>query len=98
MTQLKHVGISANRIPREPIEGAFAEAWAERASDTLGYLLYGQDKRNHAVTQREAEIAATLMQWLGSSVGQGFLLDIEERKLYLEREVQTSWNWGSLAR
>lgn len=39
----------------------------------LGYLLYGQDTSNHAVTRVDATNAATIIQWLGSPVGQKFV-------------------------
>lgn len=74
-----HHGLSRNRLPREPLEQAFADQWEVIAKDHLGHLLYGQDKRFHEVTQRDATIAATIMQWLGSPVGQGFLDDVKAR-------------------
>jgi hypothetical protein len=75
----KHEGVSSNRTPREPKEKAFADVWAEQAPTTLPYLLYGQDRRNHALSQKDATVAATVIQWLGSNVGQSFLEDVKER-------------------
>jgi len=74
---IEHVGLCSYRLPSNPAEAAFAEAWARRAEMTLGYLLHGQEKSEHyKLTQQEATVAATVIQWLGSPVGQGFLEDV----------------------
>lgn len=78
MQGIKHVGLCANRISRENNERLFAEAWAKEAPRTLGYLLCGQDTRQHNYSQRDAEVAATVIQWLGSPVGAGFLHAVQQ--------------------
>jgi len=71
-----HVGINTHRLSREPQEYKIALAWAAAAPETLGYLLCGQDPNRHdEYTQRDATVAATVMQWLGSPVGEGFLAE-----------------------
>jgi hypothetical protein len=92
---IKHEGESSGRIIRETKEKAFADVWAEQAPTTLPYLLDGQDRRTHMVTQNDATVAATVIQWLGSNVGQSFLEDVKDRieryktdKLNREKEEQ----------
>ena len=76
---MKHEGLNAQRLKREPTEQAYAEAWAERAPTTLGYLLCGQDRTKHDYSQRDAEVAATIIQWLGSHVGECFLAEVQNK-------------------
>lgn len=64
--KFKHVGFSANRLSREPYEAVFAAMWAEEAPNTLGHLIPD-------VTPRDAQVAATIIQWLGSQIGAEFL-------------------------
>ena len=63
-------------------EKVFAEAWKEEHSrawdqtDFLGLLLSKTQKEKDGITnitQRERVIVATVIQWLGSNVGMGFL-------------------------
>lgn len=76
---MRHQGISTNRLESNPDEKVFAEAWAKEAPTTLGYLLCGQDRSQHEYTQRDATVAATVIQWLGSPVGAGFLDDVQRK-------------------
>lgn len=85
--EIKHEGISIHRLNREPKEAAFAAAWKDRAPGSLGYLLCGQDRRLHDYSQRDATIAATIIQWLGSPVGQNFIDEVRESKLYQKESV-----------
>jgi hypothetical protein len=77
--KIKHVGINADRISREPEETEFAKAWKAIAPENLGYLLCGQDKRDHNYSQRDAEVAATVIQWIGSQVGHDFVDAVREK-------------------
>lgn len=79
MKKIKHYGLSRNRLSREPLEKEFADAWGNIAPDTLGYLLCGQERLKHEYTQRDAEVAATIIQWLGSPVGESFIREILEK-------------------
>lgn len=58
------------------MEKKFADAWEEQAPRTIGYLLCGQDRHFHDYTQRDAEVAATIIQWLGSPVGESFVREV----------------------
>ena len=82
MSKIKHKGLSTYRFRDNPEERRFAEAWQATNDNgrTLDYLL---DPRNGEhlgsplpVGDREREVAATIVQWLGSPVGQGFLRDL----------------------
>lgn len=81
---MKHEGLSVHRLPSNPLEAAFAEAWNKEAPNTLGWLLCDQDKNDHEYTQRDATVAATIIQWLGSPVGQCFVQEVHEA--YANRE------------
>lgn len=71
--------INSHRLCREPLEKRFVEAWEEiNAGDKLlKYLLdrTHSNRGNHVPSEIEQETAVTLIQWLGSPVGQGFLRD-----------------------
>jgi hypothetical protein len=75
----KHHGLSRNRLPREPLEKLFADEWEKIAPTTLGHLLCGQDSCRHEYSQRDATVAATIVQWIGSPVGSDFVRGILER-------------------
>lgn len=74
-------GLHANRYVREPMEKRFAIAW-----DDLMILSKGQHLDNmldtsgrpnpSRVTPSTQVVAATVIQWLGSEVGQAFLRDV----------------------
>jgi len=82
---IKHKGLRTNRFSREPKERIFAEAWEaenKRSAryDLLDWLLAENPNQPLGeVTQRDATVAATVIQWLGSSVGQCFLRDVNEK-------------------
>lgn len=77
-----HHGRGRHRLNSNPLEKAFADAWesenAPRSGRPHGLLdwLKGDGNRPGIVTQEEATIAATVVQWLGSTVGQSFLADV----------------------
>lgn len=75
-----HVGRAAYRLnPNQdnPREVAFADQWAEEnkypGPNILSYLI-------PEYTDRDAEVAATIMQWLGSNVGMSFLKKTMKRE------------------
>lgn len=93
MTTDNHHGISRYRLTDNPEEQRFADAWQAHndTGRTLDLLL---DPLHSARTDfppfaedREREVAATVVQWLGSHVGQGFLRDIGYVKADDEREA-----------
>ena len=67
-----HVRLKYSRRGSTERERAFARHWFF-ASGYLRYMLKpyprDHDDRPHFVTKREAEVAATLMRWLGTNVG-----------------------------
>jgi len=73
-------GINANRLPREPLERKFSVLW-DHINDRQRVLSYILDRSqanrgDYNPTKVEIEVVATVIQWLGSPVGQGFLADI----------------------
>ena len=58
-------------------ERAMAEAWAKQLAASPGHLKHllddGADRRPAEITERDDQIAATVIQWLGSPVGQHWL-------------------------
>ena len=80
--RIRHVGLNEHRFKDNPAERIYANEWKKRQdypNSTLGYLLYGQDTWRHAVTQEDATAAATIIQWLGSPVGQGFIEECQAK-------------------
>lgn len=92
MTRIKRQfqGMSPHRYQDNPLEKAFAAAWQE-ANDqtrpgmvhsTLAYLMdeNNRGRPNPPLTQRDWLVANTVIQWLGSPIGQGFLKDVLKRQ------------------
>lgn len=81
----KHTGLSTHRFRDNPEELRFAEAWSKQNDHggTLAYLLdpaHGGRGRPPEPTDREHVVAATVVQWLGSPVGQSFLAELGYEK------------------
>lgn len=78
---MKHIGLHSHRFVDNPAEKRFADAWREHQSGrTLDYLLLCPLVDQHQVmpaTERDELVAATVIQWLGSPVGQAFLRDCD---------------------
>ncbi len=84
---IKHEGLHAHRLRPDrgnPREQVFAKLWAKENGrphtrhQLLAYLLHSDTDglvQYWNLTQEEATIAATGVQWLGSNVGWSFLLD-----------------------
>lgn len=78
MSKIK--GLHTHRFRDNPEEKRFAEAWAKHVKsrhDIDGLL----DAEHGTMTpepasDRDRIVAATVIQWLGSPVGQGFLRDL----------------------
>ncbi len=82
----RNTGINAQRFSREPLEKLFAEEWDKRNKTrhglrpTLPYLLDPEGQHNPLEPSDEEYIlSATIIQWLGSPVGQGFIEDIIQK-------------------
>lgn len=75
-----HEGFNTHRLKDNPEEERFASAWRGMQSGrVLDWLLSGANQRGYPTnpaTERDEAVAATVMQWLGSPVGQGFLRDL----------------------
>jgi len=77
-------GANAHRYKQNPLEKAFAVAWQEMNSGlgkrytTIDYLMDPSNRGNPnpPISKRDWEIANTIIQWLGSPVGQAFLCDV----------------------
>jgi len=77
-------GLSQHRFKQNPLEKKFAQAWEKintalttqkpDGHGTLDYMLAGNtnDPRGE-VTPRDRQVAATVVQWLGSPVGEAFV-------------------------
>lgn len=81
---LLNAGKHSSRLSREPEEYTFALAWErlnppEEVSTERGVLAYLLSESQQAVppvSRNDRTVAATVIQWLGSSVGGGFLRDL----------------------
>jgi len=79
---MRNEGKNIHRLHDNPLEKKFAEAWKEMNRNghrgTLEYLL-AEDPNwpKDEVTSRDRMVAATVIQWLGSNVGQYFLEQIK---------------------
>lgn len=73
----KYQGLNTHRFKDNPVEKAFAEEWAKQNEEgkTLAYLLDPNNGQGFLSEPSSDEhfVAATIIQWLGSPVGQSFL-------------------------
>lgn len=94
---MKNKGLSQHRLSSNPLEKKYAEAWEEINTDridgrlngrsTLDYLLSGKSNiQNGEVTDRDRQVAATVIQWLGSPVGQEFINKVLDRKECIQQK------------
>jgi len=82
----KFKGFSSHRYNREPLEKLFAECWQEENTQlavrncTLDHL-FSENADDYVEEQSDEKhkLASTLIQWLGSPVGQGFLARVIEK-------------------
>ena len=78
---MKHKGLLTHRFKENPEEERFAKAWDKYCEQghLLDHLLDTRPiHQGHPppVSDRDEAVAATIVQWLGSPVGQGFLEDM----------------------
>jgi len=75
---MKHKGLSTYRLADNLLEQRFAEAWESiQHGNILDYLLSPTNRlEDTTTTERDKIVAATVIQWLGSPVGQTFLRDV----------------------
>ncbi len=84
----KHRGLNIHRLRSNPKELQFALAWQtqnhnataggmEYRADTLDYLLHQGDQRFPTLcSDRDRIVANSVIQWLGSPVGEAFIRDV----------------------
>jgi hypothetical protein len=83
--KIKHEGLHAYRLKPNmdnPREVAFAEQWQHEQDfgRVLSHLLGSGDIGGEVTpSERDIEVAATVIQWLGSAVGQSFLEQVTKR-------------------
>jgi len=85
---MKYEGRWQHRFKDNPLEKRFAKKWQEqnKYGHTLEYLLTNEiNKRDGNVSQRDRQVAATVIQWLGSPVGQSFLSEVLEIEIRSKR-------------
>ncbi len=77
---MKHLGRSTHLLRGSPQEATFARLWVkwngDNGSNTLAYLLdpnAGTKGKPPEPCEEHCMVAATVIQWLGSPVGQSFL-------------------------
>ena len=79
---MRNKGKWQHRFTNNPMEKHFAEKWEEINDSVSGrglldYLLAKTvNEADGVVTERDRTVAATIVQWLGSPVGQGFIEDV----------------------
>lgn len=77
-----HAGLHARRttLPCNEHEQFFSEEWSklQEKTKTLDGIL-SPDGQPFFASQRDAIVAATVIQWLGSPVGTGFIRAVNER-------------------
>jgi hypothetical protein len=83
----RHLGVNHHRLKSNPNELEMAKAWVhfiesgqampERRPDHVDFLLDSGQTVPHCklASDRDRQVAATVIQWLGSPVGRGFILD-----------------------
>jgi hypothetical protein len=73
-------GMSDFRYDQNPLEFAFAVAWQAQNHNmnrpTLAYLMDEGNRGEAVLSERDWLVASTIIQWLGSPVGESFLHDI----------------------
>jgi hypothetical protein len=79
-------GVQKHRLQSNPVEAAFARAWKQGTREVLKYILAPPefDKPQGSVdpSERDEVVAATVIQWLGSPIGQAFLRDLGFEKKF----------------
>ena len=82
---VEHEGHLKERQEHNPMEKAFADQW--KAENELHDILQGlfRDGYDHvlSINARDAFVVATVIQWLGTNVGRGFLWSALQRVGYV---------------
>lgn len=82
----RHVGKHTHRFASNPREKIAADLWRDQCgyppiggADQFDWLMGNGERPAHDITDRDREVAATVIQWLGSPVGNNFLRELLER-------------------
>lgn len=70
--------LNEHRLSQNPLEQIYLEEWKKIRSRNLPYILEG-NRPTYEFTERDEVVAATVIQWLGSPVGQGFVRTVLDR-------------------
>lgn len=81
LVKIAYQGKHSHRYEQNPMEEAFALEWQDQCANgaNLEYLL-SSDNRPNVVDLRDQTTANTVIQWLGSPVGQSFLTSVMAKK------------------
>jgi hypothetical protein len=95
--RLKHVGLSTNRLSASagnPREVAFAKQWQKQNDG----VVRGSERNTLETlipdaTQRDATVAATIIQWLGSNCGMWFIRDVVFESKHVACDLRDMVGW-----
>lgn len=76
---VRHTSFEIERCRSGLLERVFAERWIHENTRHQGGILNALMPPTLRVSQRDAHVAATVVQWLGTNVGYGFLLECLRR-------------------
>ena len=74
---MENVGLNIHRLADNPLELAYAREW-DRLNinyDILAWII-GEGNTKGNPSERDYQIAATVIQWLGSPIGRNFVEDV----------------------
>ena len=74
---MAHIGKNTHRLSSNPLEKTFHDAWKEenKYGNLLEYIL-GDNNEKAVLSNRDEMVAASVVQWLGSPVGEDFVRSI----------------------
>lgn len=86
--KINQISVNSARTIREPLEADFIEVWRDlncvhiKGSKfrQLTYMLSPDHNNLVTLSDRDIQVAETVIQWLGSSVGQGFLESVRAKE------------------
>lgn len=79
--KIRYQGKNVHRFDQNPLEKVFAKRWQELCEyGQIEYLLSGPINQRLPITDKEQIAANTVVQWLGSPVGQAFLCTVVRTK------------------
>ena len=94
-------GLNHGRTQREATEKAFVEVWRkinEEASGPINdfphrlleHILSPNQPQMEVISDRDVVVAETVIQWLGSNVGQNFLKEVVNKSPELQKVLKNS--------